>query len=138
MVEQSEIDHYSEFSNNKFVTGYHIYCKMFLFKILFIGYFLSFSSSNYLDSDTNSQLNSMTQDSHGPLLFTVWLVATQSNPSEITWPMSGSGHVIDKGCVSLGMTGFFKSSIPWQVEKERLSWVSVSKRELIFIESIKE
>ena len=37
---------------------------MFLFKILFIGYFLSFSSSNYLDSDTNSQLNSMTQDSH--------------------------------------------------------------------------
>ena len=54
--------HYLEFSNNKFVTGYHIHCKMFLFKILFIGHLLSFSSSNYLDSDANPHLNSLADD----------------------------------------------------------------------------
>ena len=35
---------------------------MFLFKILFIGHLLSFSSSNYLDSDSNPHLNSLIED----------------------------------------------------------------------------
>ena len=49
--------------------GYHIHCKMFLFRILFIGQLLNFSTSSSLDSDINPDLYSLTEecsDGQGP------------------------------------------------------------------------